>query len=177
MSRWTSLITIRVASAYGERLRSWSADVASGLHPDSKWHDVAQVWQTPCEGEAFVESVSASTPDQLAPIYEGYGLAPADALILATDMIDPVMGQCILDLYRSATPNVYASWGAELTPTSAPGLVLLPQNDIFSHPEMSQDVADRLGARTAVLANVGHWWALEDPKTAADVISGFIQSV
>ncbi len=174
---WGALLTLRVATAYGENLRSWSADVASGHHPDSQWHDVAQVWQTPGEGEAFVETVNNSTPADWAPIYEGYGLNAADALLVAADMIDPVMGGCILDLYRSATPNLFASWGHELKPTTAPGMVLLPENDPFTHPEMSQFIANKLNAQTRVLSNVGHWWALQDPVNAARTISEFVESV
>ena len=174
---WGALLTIRVATAFGTRLHSWAADVASGHHADSKWHDVARVWQTPGDGEAFVESVNASTPDQLAPIYEGYGLSGSDALTVATMMIDPVMGQCILDLYRSSTPNLYASWGNELTPTSAPGLVLIPEEDPFTNADMSHVIAEKLDARTENLPGVGHWRALQDPVMAARVIDDFVSSL
>ena len=30
----------------------------------------------------------------------------------------------ILDLYRSAEPNVYADWGTAVGPTTAPGLIM-----------------------------------------------------
>ncbi len=174
---WGALLTLRVATTHGELLRSWTVDVASGLHPDAKWHDVARVWQTPEEGEAFVDSISNATAEQLAPIYEGYGLAHDDALAVAQHSIDPVMGQCILDLYRSATPNLYADWGSALAQTSAPGLVLLAENDSFNDETNAAWVAQRLGARTAALANVGHWWALQDPDSALRVITEFHDSL
>ena len=55
------------------------------------------------------------------------------------------MGTCILDLYRSATPNVYDSWGAQIGPTSAPGLILFAELDSFGHEAMSHEVAADLG--------------------------------
>jgi pimeloyl-ACP methyl ester carboxylesterase len=50
---WGAGLTYRVATAYGDRLRSWSADIANIMHPDYVWHDFARIWQTPGDGEAF----------------------------------------------------------------------------------------------------------------------------
>jgi pimeloyl-ACP methyl ester carboxylesterase len=174
---WGALLTLRVATAYGQCLRSWTVDVASGLHPNATWHDVARIWQTPGDGEALVDSFSNATAEQLAPIYEGYGLDHADALEVARHSIDPVMGQCILDLYRSATPNLFASWGNELSTTSAPGMVLIALNDSFTDAENSRWVANKLGARTQELAGVGHWWAMQDPNSAVSAITSFLDSI
>ena len=54
---------------------------------------------------------------------------------------DRVMTSCILDLYRSALPRPFATWGAELGPTSAPGLVLHAADDPFGDAVMSSEVA------------------------------------
>ena len=59
---WGAGLTYRVATAYGNRLRSWAADIGNIAHPDYEWHDFAKLWQTPGEGEAFVESQNAQAP-------------------------------------------------------------------------------------------------------------------
>jgi hypothetical protein len=83
------------------------------------------------------------------------------------------MSQCILDLYRSARPNVSADWGAAASrPTRAPGLVLLlpdPPDD----EAMSLDVARLLGAQTARLDGLEHCWMAQDPLAVAAVLEQF----
>ena len=38
-------------------IRSWATDIAGAADPAYVWHDMAQVWQTPGEGEAFVDAM------------------------------------------------------------------------------------------------------------------------
>jgi pimeloyl-ACP methyl ester carboxylesterase len=173
---WGALLTYRIASTRGDLLRSWTADVANGMHPKVRWHQAAQVWQTPGEGEAYFEAVNHTPVEAMAEVYETFHLGHDDAFTLA-GWCDETMGSCILDLYRSATPNVHDSWGAELGPTSAPGLVLFAELDTFGNASMSHDVAQNLGAREETLHDVGHWWPLEAPNEAAAVIQGFVDSV
>jgi pimeloyl-ACP methyl ester carboxylesterase len=173
---WGALLTYRVASTRGDLLRSWVADIANGVHPNTKWHQYAQTWQTPGEGEAYFKAVHDTPVETMAEAYESFHLNHDDALTLAS-WSDETMGTCILDLYRSAVPNVYASWGAEFGPTSAPGLVLFAELDSFGNKAFSQDVAATFGAREVTLPGVGHWWALEAPVESSDVIRQFIHSI
>ena len=87
------------------------------------------------------------------------------------------MSRCILDLYRSAVPNVSADWGADATrPTRAPGLVLLlPDPD--EDDAMSREIARRLGAQTARLDGLNHCWMAEAPEVAAAVLQRFWSSL
>jgi pimeloyl-ACP methyl ester carboxylesterase len=173
---WGALLTYRVASTRAGLLRSWTADVANGVHPRAKWHQFAQVWQTPGEGEAYFKAIHETPLESMAEAYQSFHLDHDDALTLA-GWSDETMATCILDLYRSATPNVYHSWGDQFGPSSAPGLVLFADQDSFGNEEMSHEVAQTFEAREATLSGVGHWWALEAPKEAAAVIEDFIDSV
>jgi pimeloyl-ACP methyl ester carboxylesterase len=173
---WGALLTYRIATTRADLLRSWSADCANGVHPKAKWHEYALVWQTPGEGEAYFQAVHDTPVESMALAYEGFHLGHDDALTLAK-WSDDTMGTSILDLYRSATPNVHHSWGAQFGPTSAPGLVLFAELDSFSHEGMSHEMAVTLNAREATLHDVGHWWALEAPSEAAAVIKEFIHSI
>jgi pimeloyl-ACP methyl ester carboxylesterase len=173
---WGALFTYRIATTRGDLLRSWTADVANGVHPDARWHQFAKVWQTPGEGEAYFKAIHETPLETMAEAYQSFHLDHDDALTLAS-WSDETMASCILDLYRSATPNVHDSWGDEFGPTTAPGLILFAELDSFGNEEMSTEVARTFGAREATLSDVGHWWALEGPHEAAAVIKDFIHSL
>jgi pimeloyl-ACP methyl ester carboxylesterase len=112
---WGAGLTYRVVTAHGEAVRSWAADVAGIAHPDYVWHDIAKIWQTPGEGEAFVEAQNAAAPQDRAALFQAYGVPADDALEMASAS-DATMGESILGLYRSALPNPHADWGP-LAPT------------------------------------------------------------
>jgi pimeloyl-ACP methyl ester carboxylesterase len=173
---WGAGLTYRVATAHGGLLRSWTADVANLMHPDYAWHDFAQIWQTPGKGEAFFRDQQAAPAEDRAVFFEASGVSHEDAVALAS-FADETMAGCILDLYRSATPNPYADWKEEWGPTSAPGLVLFTTEDPFGDETKSSQVADSLGARHEALVGLGHWWPLQGPQTAASVLRGFFDSV
>lgn len=168
---WGAGLTYRVATAHSDRLHSWAADIGNLAHPDYQWHDFAKIWQTPGEGEAFVEAQDAQAPADRAAGYEMFGLSHDDALEMAT-AADLTMGQCILDLYRSAIPNAHHHWGP-WTPTVAPGLVLCPTDDPFGDEAMAREVATALGARCERIEGAGHFWPYQAPEAAAAVLEAF----
>jgi pimeloyl-ACP methyl ester carboxylesterase len=173
---WGAGLTYRVATAHGDRIHAWAADVANVMHPDYEWHDFAKIWQTPGDGEMFFRDQLASPPDGQAQVFEVLGVAPDDALELAR-WTDETMGACILDLYRSATPNPSADWGDAWGITAAPGLVLCPTDDPFGDLLQSRQMADMLGARHEIIPEAGHWWALQAPESAAALLREFFASV
>jgi pimeloyl-ACP methyl ester carboxylesterase len=173
---WGAGLTYRVATAYGDRLHSWAADVANILHPDYQWHDFARIWQTPGDGEAFFEAQLATPATERAQVFEAFGVGHEDALEIAAVPIEP-MGGCILDLYRSATPNAYADWKEAWGPTRAPGLVLCPTEDPFGDQSQSRYVAQSLGARHELIEGAGHWWPVQAPDAAAAIYGDFLSSL
>ena len=173
---WGAALTYRVATTRGDILRSWAADVANVMHPAYDWHDFAQIWQTPGAGEEFMASQAEVAMVDLAPGYEAMGI-PAGDIGALVPFSDTVMASAILDLYRSATPRIFSSWGASMAPTSAPGLVLHASDDPYGEEALSMEVAAMLGAGHETLSGVGHWWALQDPEQAAAVLNGFHASL
>lgn len=173
---WGALLVARVAARDAVRVRSWTIDVAGICHPDYTWHDVAQIWQTPQEGEAWLSGTlgAAGQESPLNPatqLVQG-GMPQADA-DEAAQVFDETMGRCILDLYRSALPNLYSDWGGQWqSPPVAPGLVVRPTADPFDTPE-SELVAKEWGAKAVSLTGLGHWWMLEDPERSAAVLEEF----
>jgi pimeloyl-ACP methyl ester carboxylesterase len=173
---WGAALTCRVAMAHGDRVRSWVTDSLNGAQADYVWHDFAQIWQTPGAGETFWADLLAAPLADQAAVFEGFGVARDDALALAA-AADETMASCILDLYRSAVPNIYADWHDGHGPTAAPGMVLSATDDPFGDETNSRRAAAVLGARFEVLDGVGHWWALQAPAEAAAIIGEFVSSV
>ncbi len=172
---WGAGITYRVATAHGGLLRSWAADVGNIAHPEYTWHDIARIWQTPDEGEAFVEMQNTMPLPDRAGLFEGMGIGHDDAMEMAAAS-DPTMGSCILGLYRSALPNPFADWGP-WSPTSAPGLVIHPSDDTFSDATQAAKVAELLGARFEVLDGAGHFWPYQAPEAGAALLTAFWDSI
>ena len=172
---WGAGFTYRVATAFGDRLRSWAADVGNLAHPDYEWHDFAKLWQTPGEGEAFVASQNELSTEERATTFEAMGVGREDALEMAAAS-DETMGACILDLYRSAMPNAHATWGP-WSPTRAPGLVLHPTEDPFSDETLAREAADALGARFEPIDGAGHFWPYQTPEKAVPILESFWASI
>ena len=171
---WGGGFAVRIGQSYPDLVRSWTTDVAGVVHPRYEWHDFAKIWQTPGEGEAFFENQGA--PEETAVLLQGFGLSEAAALKLAR-MSDPVMGTCILDLYRSAMPNPGADWADTYAPATKPCMVLTLTGDPFTGgTEASSDVAKVIGAKEVVF-ETGHFWPLQSPAEGARIINEFVASV
>jgi pimeloyl-ACP methyl ester carboxylesterase len=169
---WGAAFTLRVATMGDVALRSWAADVTYLFHPDYVWHDVAQIWQQEGAGEEFWSTALDAAPEDMAPVFESYGLDHEDALFVAR-MADATMGRCVLDLYRSALPNPFADWAPEQWSTAAPGLAIIASEDPFGPEAMGVDVARRLQAESVRLEGSGHWWLLQHPEPAVDALRTF----
>lgn len=174
---WGAILALRVATAHGELIRSWAADIVSLSHPDYVWHDFAQTWQTPDVGEEWTRTVLAADPTDPESFFAqitAFGITDADAKQMAA-AFDADMAASILALYRSAVPNLSADWGFE-APTTAPGLVLLATADPFDDPVRARTIAGWLGAGVAELPGLGHFWMLEDPAASTVVLDAWVHA-
>jgi pimeloyl-ACP methyl ester carboxylesterase len=167
---WGAILTCRVAHAHGDRLRSYAFDCGNLSHPGYEWHAIAQIWQTPGDGEAFFEGQAGSSVEERAAGLAALGVPPAGASEMA-EAASPDMSSCILDLYRSAVPNPHHHWGP-LAPSPAAGLVLHATRDPFSEEVTAREVAGALGAGFQTF-EAGHFWPYEAPQVAADVLQRF----
>ena len=83
------------------------------------------------------------------------------------------MGGCTLALSRAAPRNTYAPGGDALGPPDKPGLFIDATADAFSSTTRSNQVAEMLGARVSSLDGLHHFWAVEDPTAAAEMLQSF----
>lgn len=171
---WGALLTLRIATVGEVRLRSWTCDVGSVFHPDFAWdYSWATTLIAPGEGEEMLLRRRQSSPKEAGALQVGQGV-PEKAAAEMFASHDEVMSTCILGLYRSAVPNVFADWGAAAqAPTSAPGMILLPTGDQVDDEKLSRQVAARLGARVEVLDGLSHWWMYDDSGKAMSALERF----
>jgi pimeloyl-ACP methyl ester carboxylesterase len=175
---WGGAFALRVACTRPDLLRSWVTDVGGVLDPDFTWHDFAKIWQTPGEGERWVEDNLATPREARVQFLSQVGVTP-DAARAFVDASDAEMGRCILALYRSAAQPAMAEWGRDAEAASArPGLVVAPADDPFAGgTTLAERTAQWAKARFEVLEGQGHWWMLADPQRAARLLEAFWASV
>lgn len=157
-----------------ELVRSWVSDVVGMFDPDYVWHDLAQVWQTPGEGEEMVEALVGGSAEERAAAYALGGMPIAVGAEIAAGQ-DPDLGRAILLVYRSAAQPALAEAGRDLENAAArPGLSVVATEDTYvGSVEIRRRAAERAGARTEVLDGLGHWWMVEDPARGAAVLNRF----
>jgi pimeloyl-ACP methyl ester carboxylesterase len=174
---WGGGHAANVAMTRPDLLRSWCSDVLGIFEPDYVWHPLAQLWQTPGDGEAAVAAMVAQ-PDGRLDDLESRGLNRAVAAEIAKGY-DAAMARCILDLYRDAAQPTMARLGENLPAAAArPGLAVLATDDHFvGSDEMRRRAAARAGARVEVLDGLGHWWMVQDPARGAAVLRDFWASL
>lgn len=161
-----------------ELVRSWASDAVGLFDPEYVWHDLAQVWQTPGDGEQLVNTMLGGTVQDRAKQLAALGIPMDIATSIATAQ-GPEMGRAILLLYRSAAQPAMAEAGRALENARArPGLSLLATEDPYIGSETRRRrAADRAGARTEVLDGLGHWWMVQDPARSAAALTRFWQSL
>jgi pimeloyl-ACP methyl ester carboxylesterase len=173
---WGALLVARLVSTRPELVRSWSADCIGGFDPIAwRWHQVAQIWQTPGEGEQLMDTILGMPPEDQVPTYTAMGVPEADALAMIRG-IDRTMTDSILKLYRSAV-GIERIWGAELGEVPAPGLVMVLPADPLNVESAVRHAAERASAEVAVLEGVGHFWPYEAPALGAAMLRDFWESL
>lgn len=142
------------------------------------WHDRAQVWQTPGDGEQLIDTMLGGTIEDRAARMTAFGI-PSDIATSLAAAQGPEMGRAILLLYRSAGQPAMAEAGRALEKAAArPGLSLLATEDTFVGSEkIRRRAAERAGAHTEVLDGLGHWWMVEDPARGATALIRFWETL
>ncbi|MGI5127491.1 alpha/beta fold hydrolase [Pseudonocardia sp. CA-107938] len=165
---------VNVAMTRPDLLRTWAADVVGWFDPGYVWHPLAQVWQTPGDGEASVDSLTSLDVPGRIELLASFGIPRPVAEVLAPGC-DAALGRCVLGLYRSAAQPALERLGAGLERAAArPGLAILPTEDGgVGDMAMRRRSAARAGAEVAVLEGVDHWWPLTAPEQTAARLRAF----
>lgn len=171
---WGGGHVVNVAMSRPDLLLSWASDSVGLFHPGYVWHRLAQQWQQLGEGASRADELFSPDAGERADVYAARGIDASIARRMAEAQGEQ-MGRAILALYRSARQPVMSDLGGRLAQAAArPGLCLIPTEDDFvGTTAQRHEAAGTAGARTQVLDGRGHWWMVEDPAGAADVLQDF----
>jgi pimeloyl-ACP methyl ester carboxylesterase len=160
---WGSLLVQRVASVRSDLLTSVTCGGAA-VDTEYEWHPLAQVWQTPGEGERYMEE-ELTDEFGISHLIEN-GVPPEDAR--RNMWLTPHGKDTILKLYRSAV-HVGAEWQPDLERLDLPAMVIWGRTDPYVPLEWAERLAERMTAELVVL-ECGHWWPYERPRETADAL-------
>jgi pimeloyl-ACP methyl ester carboxylesterase len=170
---WGTGHVLGLVARTSRNLRSFAVDVAGLVHPEYRWHEAAQAWQTPGTGEEVIAAMVAAPVADRAGMYEELGLPPDIAAAMA-DALDEAMGRCILGLYRDAVQPAMVELGRRVAAVDLPRpLVIDATADPYVASELGRDVARTLGAELLTLEGHGHWWMTSAPDEAANGLVAF----
>jgi pimeloyl-ACP methyl ester carboxylesterase len=167
---WGSLLVQRVASVRPDLLATVTCGGAA-VDADYPWHPLAQVWQTPGEGERYM--AEELTPEfGISHLVEN-GVPPeyAERNIWLTDY----GRETILKLYRSAV-QIGVEWQPDLERMAVPAMVIWGRADPYVPLEWAERLAERMRAELVVL-ECGHWWPYERPAETAEALLRMWSSV
>jgi len=169
---------VNAAMIRPDLLLSWATDTIGAYDPDHVWHDLGQQWRTIDVGEESVLQWLGGTVDERVQVNVAMGIPEDIARDLAVAQ-DRTMLRCVLALYRSWPEAIFKELAVHLPDLSGtPGLVVIATGDpLVGTDEMRRRTAARAGASAVVEVPHGHWWMLDNPKLAAEMLSNFWSSV
>jgi len=173
---WGGGHAIGAAIRRPDLVRRLVTDIAGTADPDYEWHDMAQLWQTPGQGEAILEAMNAMQFDDRVQGFVDMGMTPGGARA-CVEAGGADMSACIVSLYRSAVQPNMTNWGAEYEQLDdrPDTLVIAAADDHYTGGEaMARRTAERWGAKIAVLDGLGHWWMMQDPARGAEALADFL---
>ena len=160
---WGSLLVQRVASVRPDLLRSLAAGGAA-VDVDYPWHEIAQVWQTPGEGERYMRE---DLTDEVGIPYLIENGVP-EKYAKRNAWLVPGNKDCILALYRSAV-HIGTEWQPALEQVRLPSMVIWGRDDPYVPLVWAERLAERIEAELVVL-DCGHWWPYERPRETAEAL-------
>ena len=167
---WGGGHVFNVAMARPDLIRSWVSDAGGLFDPGYEWHPLARIWQTPGDGEQLVQKMMTAPLEQRIAAMLDLGIASPVAERLAAGQ-DTQMGRAIRALYRSAALAAAARHGGAAA--ARPGLAISAGDHTTGSEQRRRSVARLAGAEVVVLADVGHWWMVHDPRQGARALTEF----
>ena len=171
---WGGAHVFNAVMARPDLVRSWVSDALGVFDPGYVWHPLAQIWQTPGQGEQSAATMFEAPLDQRIRRMRERGIDDPVAAQLAAGQ-DSQMATAVLALYRSAAQPAMSTAGQQASAAAAkPGLAISAAKDDTTGSEASRRrVAARAAADVATLPGLGHWWMVQDPHAGAAILTDF----
>ena len=172
---WGGGHVVRLACERPDLIRSWTSDILGIFTPEYIWHERAQIWQTPGEGEkAVAEMISAPLSEKIE-FYKERGMSDSISGQVS-EWVNEDMAKSNLTLYRSAAQPVVGNLFDSLKKASAkPGLAIIATADPAVGGEvLGRKAAEQTGAQIGILEGVAHWWMCTHPNEGAQLLNSFL---
>ena len=160
---WGSLLVQRVASIHGDLLATVTAGGAA-VDTEYPWHPLAQVWQTPGEGERYMAEELTDEFGISHLVENGVPQADAERNVWLNDYGKDT----ILKLYRSAV-DIGKEWQPDLEKQTVPAMVIWGKDDPYVPVKFAGRLAERMHGELVEL-DCGHWWPYEKPRETAEAL-------
>lgn len=172
---WGGMHVLRLAMTRPDLIRSWTSDTVGLFDPAYKWHDLAQLWQTPKVGEQTVGMMAMAPAKVKAQQLIAASMTESAAMAVAEGM-NETMAKAILPLYRSAAQPRMMELGQDMAKAAAkPGLAIVAEKDAYTGGDaLALRMAEKAGAKVVQLPGLGHWWMCQEPKKGAEIIEEFL---
>lgn len=172
---WGGGHVVRATILRPDLVATLTTDIAGCFAPGYEWHDMAQTWRAEGVGEDAVTAMAAVPLADRTGMFEGLGMnrAAAEACAAAA----AAMGPHILALYRSAPESAFEEWSDQLVALERrpPIHVVIATEDHYTGGvAKATHTAERWGATIHRLDGLGHWWMMQDPKRAADLVRSIV---
>lgn len=159
---WGAAFASASALALPETIRSWTI-INAVPEPSYHWHDVAQIWQTPDEGEALMAKADT---DWFYALLTKAGM-PAPLASVEAAQVSDATRQAILTLYRSAiNPSDWA--GLDFGQIAHKGQILWGQDDPFVPERYARTFSERWSIPLRSVPQQGHWGLCASPAPFAE---------
>lgn len=158
---WGAILCLRAAHLRPDLIKSWAA-LNAVILPDTGWHRIARLWQTPLLGEVLM---LCARPWILRKTMPRLGMPKALATTEAP-RIGRHMKRAILRLYRSAI-TVNTDWGGDLAGLPKHGLVVWGDQDPFMPLSKAKRFCAAQNIPLHVEKGAGHWAMCENPRLIA----------
>jgi len=172
------VVALIAALARPEQLGRLVVINAVPILPGYRWHWVARYfWRVPLVGE-LANATTTRAGLKLITRQATASLGPMDDAWL--DQVWSTWNRGtwpqMLELYRSADPELLAAAGAGLERIEAPTLVLWGLDDPYLPERFGREFADRIpGATLVELERAGHWPWVDRPETIG-IVTEFLGS-
>jgi pimeloyl-ACP methyl ester carboxylesterase len=170
------VVGLIAAQRHPERVRSLAVINAVPLLPGYRWHWVARwFWRVPVLGElANATTTKASLRLISRQASAGRGAMPSELIDSIWRHWPRGRWPAMLELYRSADPELLAAAGDRLGDLTCPAMVVWGLDDPYLPRRFGAAFADRLpGATLIELEGAGHWPWLDRPD-AIGRVTGFL---
>jgi len=149
--------------------------IGTGVLIDYKWHPAAAAWRMPLIGEAIIATTNRRTFHALMRRLNPR--LPEWFIEQLWEDYDFASRRAALKMYRASPPTGFERLADVFRPLDRPALALWGRHDPFVPAVQAQRQRRSFPRAEVVLLDAGHWAWIEQPDSARQHITAFLQPI